>query len=607
MAKKKIAFKFIIPIIAALIITMGVAAMVQSVQYSGNSERKLMEKLNTYANLSVLSIAEAIWNMSDGDIKKNSDALLEDKEIAEVFVYDDTGREIYHNSQEMISQKIKGYFADVKAKKEIPKELEEEIKAMPASKSEMYSKIDAQKLYAKKATIEKEILSKESKVVGKVKISVAKNFLMEDVANEIKEKVIEIIIVILIIVGILIMVVRSVTGPLISLGGQISSIADENNLGSRLEIKSDDEIGDLADNLNKFIEKLDTAMHEILITSTKVASSSVELSAGMKNIADGAQEQSVKTENISQEMKKMSDNMENAMSNIRSQVAAVEETSSAIHQIAETIERVAKKSENTNVLSQQTANMAKEGAVSVERNIEGMKSMFEVVKNVENKAIFLGNKSDEIGEIIGVINDISEQTNLLALNAAIEAAHAGEVGKGFAVVADEIKDLAERSKEATREIAKLIKGMQKDVNEVISVAKQGYDEAKKENELSFEIQEKFNSIIEKVEVTNAEIKLVSELMEEQAGAIKEINKAVSEVAKDSGNIEMLSMEQVESIKEITKSVEKVSVVTETTVATTEEALASADSLSDISETMKDLVEQFRLSDSNSNNKSIRRV
>ena len=100
---------------------------------------------------------------------------------------------------------------------------------------------------------------------------------------------------------------------------------------------------------------------------------------------------------------------------------------------------------------------------------------------------------------------------------------------------------------------------------------------------------------------------MSELMEEQAGAIKEINKAIAEVAKDSANIEEISVGQYEIIKEISKSLDHVSVVNESTVATTEEALASADSLADISETMKSLVEQFKLSGDESETKSLRRV
>lgn len=609
MAKKHIKQKFTYPIIAGVIIAMAISALFQIQGFSKKRNFDLSQKLNTYASLSSLSLVEAIWNMSDEDIRKNADSLLEDFEVSDVAVFDDGGNEIYKNSQEIISEKIKKYQADIKGNKEIPEELRKEIEALSKEKIAAYSKMNIKDEYKSKVSIDKEIKSKENKRVGSVKISVTKDFVDRDIRSEIIQKIIEIVVILIIIFSILIFVVKSVTDPLMSLAKQIDDISNNNDLGKRLEVNSDDEIKDLAENLNVFIMKLDDAMKEILMTSTKVASSSVELSAGMKNIADGAQDQSVRSESISTEMKKMSENMEGAMNNIRSQVASIEETSSAIHQISETIDNMAKRSEHTNVLSSETAKMAKEGNVSVLKNLEGMKSMFEVVKNVENKAIFLGNKSDEIGDIVSVINDISEQTNLLALNAAIEAAHAGEVGKGFAVVADEIKDLADRSKEATREIAKLIKGMQKDVNEVIEVSKQGYEEAKKENELSIEIQEKFTSIINKVEITNEEIKQMSDSMEEQANAIKEINKAIAEVAKDSANVEEISMGQFEIIKEITTSLEHVSVVTETTVATTQEVLASADSLADISETMKSLVEQFKLGEERkeNNNKSMRRV
>jgi twitching motility protein PilJ len=115
---------------------------------------------------------------------------------------------------------------------------------------------------------------------------------------------------------------------------------------------------------------------------------------------------------------------------------------------------------------------AKRGAAAVQDTITGMDGMREQIQETAKRIKRLGESSQQIGEIVELINDIAEQTNILSLNAAIQAAMAGEAGRGFAVVADEVQRLAERSAEATKQIADLVKTIQADTNEAVASMEQ---------------------------------------------------------------------------------------------------------------------------------------
>ena len=150
----------------------------------------------------------------------------------------------------------------------------------------------------------------------------------------------------------------------------------------------------------------------------------------------------------------------------------------------------------------------------------------EVVKQSAETVQALGKSSDQIGEIVQVIDDIADQTNLLALNAAIEAARAGEQGRGFAVVADEVRKLAERTTKATKEIATMIKQIQKDTNDAVESMQQGTAEVEVGKKLAEKAGSSLQEIIHGAEQVVDIVTQVAAASEEQSSAAEQISKNI---------------------------------------------------------------------------------
>jgi twitching motility protein PilJ len=154
------------------------------------------------------------------------------------------------------------------------------------------------------------------------------------------------------------------------------------------------------------------------------------------------------------------------------QAAQITEATNKVTAMARSMQDMSKSAERSAEVAQGSVATAKRGAVAVQDTIKGMDGMREQIQETAKRIKRLGESSQQIGEIVELINDIAEQTNILSLNAAIQAAMAGEAGRGFAVVADEVQRLAERSAEATKQIAELVKTIQADTNEAVASMEQ---------------------------------------------------------------------------------------------------------------------------------------
>jgi methyl-accepting chemotaxis protein len=196
------------------------------------------------------------------------------------------------------------------------------------------------------------------------------------------------------------------------------------------------------------------------------------------------------------------------------------------------------------------------GARVVEETIAVMNSIAERVKSSARTVESLGTRSDQIGAIVGTIEDIADQTNLLALNAAIEAARAGEQGRGFAVVADEVRALAERTTRATREISDMIKTIQKETNVAVVAMEEGVNEVAKGTEKAAGSGRALERILEKINAVTDQIHLVANAAEEQTATTLEISNNMIKITEVIASTSRGTQESAAAAEELNENAEE---------------------------------------------------
>jgi methyl-accepting chemotaxis protein len=299
------------------------------------------------------------------------------------------------------------------------------------------------------------------------------------------------------------LVIRSkVVQPISRLNEAITNIEKTNDLTLHIEVASEDENGQMASAFNSMIGKFHAIVKDLHSSIEHLASSSEELSASAVQIAGGSQSQSSRAAQVS---------------------TATQEMSATIIEVAKNVSGAAD-------AAKEASNVAVKGGQIVTESIVSMNGIAETAK--ESSAIIsaLGNRSNQIGDIVNVIDDIADQTNLLALNAAIEAARAGEQGRGFAVVADEVRKLAEKTMKATKEIGEMIKAMQDETGKAISSMQEEVYAVEKGVRLAKEAGEALSDIVSKVDVVTTMVHQVTTATEQQSAATEQISGDIAAVA-----------------------------------------------------------------------------
>lgn len=487
------------------------------------------------------------------------------------------------------------------------------------------NKTEAEKIFREKTNGYLEVLQSKLKEMGDLMAAREEKARQEAAAQQRKGAILILVsIAIAISVGFALSfyLTRSITRPVNALSGYLNQAAEGDLTIDNINVSTQDEIGVMAAAFNKMVENLKDMISQINTTSATVASTSEQLAANANQASLATQQVAAAVGEVAKGNNEQTTNVNQTVETTNQLILAIEQiakgaqeqsqnvmqTADIVNQMAAAIQDVAANSQAVSTAAVQTAEVAEKGGEAVKKSVDGMERIRQSVFDTANKIKELGEHSQQIGEIIQVIDDIAEQTNLLALNAAIEAARAGEHGKGFAVVADEVRKLAERSSKATKEIAGLITNIQRGTENAVKAMEVGTGEVEAGAQLAHNAGLALDEIVQQVKRSVEQVESISAASEEMAAssaeviraidnvsAITEENTAATEQMTASSSQVMNAMQNIAAISEESgAAAEEVSASIEETTASVEEIATSAKALAETADELKEIVGRFLL-------------
>lgn len=298
------------------------------------------------------------------------------------------------------------------------------------------------------------------------------------------------------------LVMLSITSPLSNMLHMLKDIAEgEGDLTHRLEEGRKDEFGELSHWFNRFVDNIHAIISQVAGNIGQLSAAANQLHSTAEQIATAAEEVACQSVTVA---------------------TASEEMSATSHDISLNCSLASEISSRANAT-------ASGGATVVQETLEGMHKIAERVQESARTVENLGARSDQIGAIVGTIEDIADQTNLLALNAAIEAARAGEQGRGFAVVADEVRALADRTTKATKEIGEMIKAIQGETTGAVNSMENGVREVERGMDSSRKSGDALQQIVDAINDVSMQVHQIATAAEEQTAVTGEISSNIHQI------------------------------------------------------------------------------
>jgi methyl-accepting chemotaxis protein len=340
-----------------------------------------------------------------------------------------------------------------------------------------------------------------------------------------------------------------------------------------------DSLASNADEVSSSIQELGSSSEQVAKSAETMASSVTETSAtieqmtvSIEKVARSAEDLASSVTETSSTIEQMTVSIDQVAGNSQELQKIVVDSAAIIEEMAASITQVAKNADAADAVAKSAAKEGISGLQAGQQAAAGMARVADVIDKTSASIVNLGKRSEEIGGIVKVINEIADQTNLLALNAAIEAARAGDAGRGFAVVAEEVRKLAERSMVATKEIAQVIRQVQADTGESVKYGEIASQEAKNSMELTTLAGSAIENIVNSIERTSTFMSDISRMTAEQANASSQVIRSVEKMNQATDVVANASREQALGGRQIRLAVERMNHITqEVTMATKEQA------------------------------------
>lgn len=359
---------------------------------------------------------------------------------------------------------------------------------------------------------------------------------------------------------------RVISRPLNEVVNAAKAISNGDLTTKQIAYKNQDEIGQLIAAFGQMTQNLRQLIVQVSDSSQQVAASSEELTASAEQSAQAANQVAVAITDVAHGTEQQLKSVYNATQEVEQMVAGFKQIDGNANLVSAS--------------SEKTAAAADQGGLAIEKAINQISTVEKTVMNSVTVVAKLGERSKEIGQIVGTISGIASQTNLLALNAAIEAARAGEQGRGFAVVAEEVRKLAEQSQDAAKQIAQLINQVQADTDTAVAAMNQGAQEVQIGTQVVNLAGDAFGEI--------------SSLINQTSNQVREISAAIKRLAEGSGRI-VSAVEEIEGAsKEAAGQAQSVSAATEEQSASMEEIAASSQSLAKMAEELQGALHRFKI-------------